>query len=142
MALDALLSRLEGRAVTPVTAGAAADVTPKPAPMLACTPVTPVTSENDDAQRHGLTLADLKEAAGTDWNEIAGDRALFETFAAAVATRRMRARGEVPSLYTASTTCAGCGQVPIFEGAPARVDGCPWCFNRHAGRPVPKLHER
>jgi len=48
MALDALLSRLEGRAVTPVTAGAIADVTPKPAPMLVCTPVTPVTAENDD----------------------------------------------------------------------------------------------
>ena len=48
MALDALLARLEGRAVTPVTAGAIADVTPKPAPMLACAPVTPVTAENDD----------------------------------------------------------------------------------------------
>lgn len=48
MALDALLARLEGRAVTPVTADAIADVTPKPAPMLACTPVTPVTAENDD----------------------------------------------------------------------------------------------
>ena len=48
MALDALLARLEGRAVTPVTAGAIADVTPKRAPMLACTPVTPVTAENDD----------------------------------------------------------------------------------------------
>lgn len=48
MALDALLARLEGRAVTPVTADETPDVTRKPAPMLACTPVTPVTAENDD----------------------------------------------------------------------------------------------
>ena len=48
MALDALLARFEGRDVTSVTADAIADVTPKPAPMLACTPVTPVTAENDD----------------------------------------------------------------------------------------------
>lgn len=48
MALDALLARLEGQAVTPVTADVMPDVTPKPAPMLACTLVTPVTSENDD----------------------------------------------------------------------------------------------
>ena len=51
MALDTLLARLEGRAVTPVAADAIADVTPKPAPMLACTPVTPVTAENDDTAR-------------------------------------------------------------------------------------------
>ena len=48
MTLDALLARLEGRAVTSVTHGAIADVTPKPAPMLACTPVTSVTVEHDD----------------------------------------------------------------------------------------------
>lgn len=48
MALDALLARLEGRAVTSVTSYAIADVTPKTAPVLLCTPVTPVTAENDD----------------------------------------------------------------------------------------------
>lgn len=48
MALDALLARLEGRAATPVTADLTPDVTPKPAPIKACTPVTPVTAENDD----------------------------------------------------------------------------------------------
>src|SRR5258708_1320993 len=45
MALDALLARLEGRAVTPVTADATPDVTPKPASIKAC---TSVTAENDD----------------------------------------------------------------------------------------------
>lgn len=48
MALDALLARFEGRAVTSVTAGATPDVTPKPAPAKACTSVTSVTAQNDD----------------------------------------------------------------------------------------------
>ena len=48
MALDALLARLEGRAVTPVTPDVTPDVTSKSAPMLACTPVTSVTAENDN----------------------------------------------------------------------------------------------
>ena len=45
MGLDALLERLAGKsaAVTPVTLVLAADVTAKPALLLACTPVTPVT---------------------------------------------------------------------------------------------------
>ncbi len=42
MGLDALLVRLKGRAVTPATLD---DVTPEPAPVQACTPVTAVTSQ-------------------------------------------------------------------------------------------------
>ena len=56
MALDALLARLEGRVVTPVTDGAISNVTPKPAMILVSTPVTcspvtcvtSVTAKNDD----------------------------------------------------------------------------------------------
>jgi hypothetical protein len=87
---------------------------------------------------HGIPLADLREAAGPDWPEVERDPALLEVLAAAVATRRMRERGEAPAHYTASTTCAHCGLVPIFAGTPDRVLSCPWCFNRTAGRPVPR----
>ena len=90
------------------------------------------------AQRHGLTIADLREAAGPDWPEVERDPALLETLAHAVSVRRMRELGIVPAHYTASTICARCGSVPIFEGAPERVLGCAWCFNRTAGKPVPK----
>jgi hypothetical protein len=37
-------------------------------------------------------------------------------------------RGEIPAHYTATTTCRYCGPVPIFEGVPDQVLGCPWCF--------------
>lgn len=90
------------------------------------------------AQCHGLTVDDLRALAGPDWPEVERDPALLETLVHAVQTRRMRERGAVPAHYAASTICAHCGPVPIFVGAPARVMGCPWCFNRAAGRPVPR----
>ena len=42
----------------------------------------------------------------------------------------IREQGKVPGSYTAITHCRHCGTVPIFAGAPARVDSCPWCHNR------------
>ena len=86
---------------------------------------------------YGLTLADIQDAAGPDWCEVEANPVLFETVARAVATRRMRERGEVPAHYTSTTVCRHCGLVPIFPGVPETVDGCPWCFNRAAGRPIP-----
>lgn len=48
MRLDNLLATLEKRdVVTPVTPVTLGDVTAKPAWLKACTPVTPVTSQND-----------------------------------------------------------------------------------------------
>jgi hypothetical protein len=93
---------------------------------------------NDESMRvRGVSLASLKEAAGKDWSEIMRDPALLDAFAQAVAIRRMREAGTVPAHYTAVTVCAGCGPVPIFQGVGEHVLGCPWCFNRHAGLPIP-----
>jgi hypothetical protein len=44
----------------------------------------------------------------------------------------------VPGSYTTTTHCRGCGTVPIFAGAPAQVDACPWCHNRTRGLPIPR----
>lgn len=56
MALETLLARLEADAVTSVTAAETADVTAKPAPVLACTSVTPVTASADVTARATLWL--------------------------------------------------------------------------------------
>ena len=50
---------------------------------------------------------------------------------------RMRERGEIPSHYTSETNCKHCGPVPVWEGLPSDVSGCPWCFNRRSGLPMP-----
>ena len=49
-----------------------------------------------------------------------------------------REAGRVPASYISTTHCRGCGTVPIFAGAPARVDSCPWCSNRSRGLPIPR----
>lgn len=89
------------------------------------------------AGRYGLSVAELHEAAGSDWPTIEINPPLMVTLARAVQVRRMRELGHVPAHYTSTTICAGCGSVPIFSGAPSRVMSCPWCLNRIAGRPVP-----
>lgn len=50
----------------------------------------------------------------------------------------LREKGIVPDHYTSATECRHCGLVPIWSGCPPHVLGCPWCFNRMAGRPIPK----
>ena len=92
------------------------------------------------AKRYGLSLLDLREVAGSDWDQVRANLALAESFANAVATRRMRERGKIPPDYTTVTECAGCGRVPIWAGVPDRVLACPWCFNRVQGRPIPQRH--
>ena len=90
------------------------------------------------AQAHGLTLADLQQAAGPDWAEIKNDPATLEALVHSITIRRMRERGEVPPDYTTTTVCRHCGPVPIYQGIAERVLGCPWCFNRAKGLPMPK----
>ncbi len=51
---------------------------------------------------------------------------------------RLREKGMHPPSYTTTALCRGCGLVWIFQGAPARVDACPWCSNRTKGLPIPR----
>ena len=55
---------------------------------------------------HGISLTELREAAGPDWPVLESDHELLETFALAVCTRRLRELGDVPSNYTAVSECA------------------------------------
>jgi hypothetical protein len=63
----------------------------------------------------------------------------------------LRARGEVPPDETATIHCVRCGPVfaaaevaqvlPIISGTPTAA-GCPWCFNRKDGLPIPRPENR
>ena len=85
------------------------------------------------ARRHGLTLPVFREACGDDWSMALGDMDLADSAANAISTRLTRELGRIPPEYTSTTICAGCGCVHIFEGAPDRVMGCPWCHVRAMG---------
>ena len=103
-------------------------------------PANPAIAEIAD--RHGLTLSELQQAAGPDWCDVEANIKLADALADAVKTRRMRERGQVPPNYTSVTVCAGCGPVPVWPDCPEHVLACPWCFNRAAGKPIPTPDSR
>ena len=84
-----------------------------------------------------VSLDKIREKAGDDWMEVFNDPARLKAFADLLAISEMRERGIIPDHYTATTECKRCGPVPIFEGCPPEVGGCPWCFNRLKGLPIP-----
>ena len=98
----------------------------------------PPSTTSESLKLHGLTLAELEEAAGEDWAEVRDDPAMLEALAHAVVMRRQRERVECPPHWTEHCECAGCGPVYLWPGSPAQVLGCPWCFNRAEGRPIPR----
>ncbi len=85
------------------------------------------------------SLEEIKRKAGPDWDEIANDPEQLKAFAELLVIEDMRRQGSVPDHYTATTDCKHCGTVPIFEGCPPEVEGCPWCFNRIKRLPIPKV---
>ena len=87
------------------------------------------------------SLEEIKRKAGSDWDEIADDPEQLRAFAELLMIEDMRHRGIVPDHYTATTNCMHCGPVPIFEGNWPESDGCPWCFNRLQGLPMPNKHD-
>ncbi len=87
------------------------------------------------------SLKELQERADQDWEEISNDPDQLKAFAELVVITDMRQRGIVPDHYTATTNCKHCGPVPIFEGCWPESDGCPWCFNRLKGLPIPGVKE-
>ncbi len=132
---------------TPRATGHATDTQPQGLKALASKVLARNQPRNPDATRseNPCNFSAQKEAhelrqfrgedeaqrvAGDEWSRL--DNREREVLVRAVEARRMRERGEVPAHYTAKTVCAHCGEVPIFEGAPKRVLGCPWCFSRRA----------
>ena len=85
-----------------------------------------------------VSLDKIRKKAGDDWVEVSNDPAQLKAFADLLAVSEMRERGIVPDHYTATTECKHCGLVPIFEGCPSKINGCPWCFNRLKGLPIPR----
>jgi len=101
-------------------------------------PESPVAMTTESPNIHGLSLAELEEGAGEDWEEVRDDPDALEALAHAVVTRRQREQGERPAHWAEISECAGCGPVFLWAGSPARVLGCPWCFNRVEEHPIPR----
>ena len=83
------------------------------------------------------SLEEIKQKAGSDWDEIGNDPEQLRAFAELLMIGEMREKGITPYHYTSETECKNCGPVPIWPGCPPQVNGCPWCLNRLAGLPMP-----
>ena len=94
------------------------------------------------AHRYGLTFPVFRDACGDEWPLVLDDMDLAGSAANAIAARLDREQGRIPLDYPATTICAECGPVHIFEGVPDRVRACPWCHIREAGLPVPSRRQR
>ena len=101
--------------------------------------LTPTLIERIKADKLGVirSLKEIEDRAGPDWGNVAADPEQLKAYADMLAITEMRERGIVPDHYTATTECQHCESVPIFEGVPAMVEGCPWCFNRIKALPIP-----
>ncbi len=70
-----------------------------------------------------------------DWHKGFLTIETLQAFAGSLSQQRQMAQGIVPDHYTERAICKGCGPVWLwFSGV---VDGCPWCWNKVPGRPIP-----
>jgi hypothetical protein len=94
------------------------------------------TELRKEAEKLRLDLGIIRELAGPDWPVIASDLELARAYMHAVRTRRLREAGERPPEWNQPAHCVRCGPVWLWESI--EVQGCPWCMNRFAGRPIPR----
>ena len=78
-----------------------------------------------------LSIKDLRACANLP-------RAALRAFLRVLARSQRMAAGAVPEGWTHAADCAGCGPVLLWRGAPSSVIACPWCWQRKAGRPIPR----
>lgn len=91
------------------------------------------------AQVAGLPVCDVLRLSKGDCHLLAElpDAACL-AYARALIDAADRRAGYVPHDWTQACTCARCGPVLLWRGSPRHVLGCPWCFNRAAGLPIPR----
>ena len=131
-----LISELAKRGIRVRPKGSNVVVSPEKA-------LTPELVERIKREKPALirNLKRVRKDAGSGWDEIASDPQQLKAYFELLMIGDMRSQGIAPDHYTSTTTCKHCGPVPIFEGVPEKVAGCPWCFNRVKGLPIPGANE-
>lgn len=64
------------------------------------------------------------------------DSGALVAFARCMIARREMEEGKRPKHYTARAVCQLCG--PVWLWCSGKVQGCPWCWNRAADKPIPR----
>ena len=71
-----------------------------------------------------------------DWRQGAISADTLSAFARSLMQRRQMDRGKRPEHCTEHATCKHCG--PVWMWFSGELLGCPWCWNRVAGKPIPR----
>ena len=87
-----------------------------------------------------ITSAEVRDALAPedieDWRKGDISAKTLAAFARSLVHRREMNLGKVPAHFTERATCKRCG--PVWLWFAGEVLGCPWCWNRLAGRPIPR----
>lgn len=91
------------------------------------------------AERDGYAPAIVHRLHGGDVAACTGlDDDVLRAYLRALDRGAVMDAGIAPAGYTQAAHCEGCGPVWLWQGAPARVIACPWCFRRNAGKALPR----
>ena len=131
-----LISELANKGIRVRSKGSNVVVSPKKA-------LTPELRERIKREKPALILSleRARKDLGSEWDEIANDPQQLKAYYELLMIEDMRSQGIAPDHYTSTTTCKHCGPVPIWDGCPPDVTGCPWCLNRHKGLLIPGVSE-
>jgi len=82
----------------------------------------------------------LRIFLGEDWDDYKDNPEALEGWSNLLAENHLIDQGEVPSSFTATTHCIACGDVFIPSSLVngGEVLGCPWCWNKAKGLPIPQ----
>ncbi|HIE55557.1 MAG TPA: hypothetical protein EYP90_10305, partial [Chromatiaceae bacterium] len=87
-----------------------------------------------------ITPTEMRDALAPEdidgWRNGTISADTLAAFARLLVQRREMNNGKRPNHYTEQATCKHCG--PIWLWFSGEVLGCPWCWNRTAGRPIPR----
>lgn len=134
------LSELRSRAISanPATQenGAAASGEPGSGTSRNSRVLLSQTRVREACTKIGLSFDDISRRI--DFGSVADcDDRLLGAYLLALAMRVEREACTIPAAYTIPAHCEGCGPVWLWPGA-ERVQACPWCWNRRAGRSIPR----
>lgn len=87
-----------------------------------------------------ISTQELKEFLSEDWNDYKESPAALRFWADLLFKNRLIDLGIAPNNFTATTWCNLCGYVyaPLELTNGGNVLGCPWCWNRVKGLPIPR----
>ena len=98
------------------------------------------------AATHGLPISPEEVHAAlapediADWHKGKINAETLVAFTRSLVQRREMEQGKVPAQFTERATCKHCG--PVWLWFSGEVLGCPWCWNRATGKPIPHPHSK